>query len=86
MKIRSFHVKYMAKFEKKMVPVHHLKSKVEYRCSQIRCENKATHDNIQKIRWNVEKTYSYACQTINAKLKLPHLIILKLKNNHFPTY
>ena len=50
------------------------------RFSQIRCENKAHHDNIQKLRWHVEKAYSYACQTINAKLKLPHLIILK-----FPT-
>ena len=46
MKIRSFHVKQMAKFEE-MVPVHRLKSKVEKRFSQIRCENKAHHDNIQ---------------------------------------
>ena len=74
----------MATFEE-MVPVHRLKSKLEYRFSQIRRENKAHHDNIQKLRWHVEKTYSYACQTINAKLKLPHLIILKHKNNQFPT-
>ena len=39
----------------------------------------------KKIRWHVEKTYSYACRTINAKLKLPHLIILKHKTNRFPT-
>ena len=42
-------------------------------------------DNIQKLRWHVEKPHSYACRTINAKLKLPHLIILKHKNNQFPT-
>ena len=84
MKIRSFHVKQMAKFEE-MVPVHHLKSKVEERFSQIRPENKAHRDIIQKLRWHVEKTYSYACRTINAKLKLPHLIILKHKNNQFLT-
>ena len=74
----------MAKFEE-MVPVHRLKSKVEYRFSQIRRKNKAHHDNIQKVRWHVEKTYSYACRTINSKLKLPHLIILKHKNIRFPT-
>ena len=76
----------MAKFEE-MVPVHRLKSKVEQRFSQIRRENKAHYDNIQKLRWHVEKTYSYmyACRTINAKLKLPHLIILKHKSNQFPT-
>ena len=53
--------------------------------SQIRREHKAHHDNIQKLRWHVEKTYSYACRTINARLKLQHLIILKHKNNEFPT-
>ena len=74
----------MAKFEE-MVPVHRLKSKVEERFSQFRRENKAHHDNIQKIRWLVEKTYSYACRTKNAKLKLLHLIILKHKNNQFST-
>ena len=66
----------MAKFEE-MVSVHRLKSKVEKRFSQIRRKNKAHHDNIKKLRWHVEKTYSYACRTINAKLKLPHLIIFK---------
>ena len=70
MKIRKFLVKQMAKFEE-MVPVHRLKSKVEYRFSQIRRENKAHPDNIQKLRWHVKKTYSYACRTINAKLKTP---------------
>ena len=74
----------MAKFEE-MVPVHSLKSKVEYRFLQIRHGNKAHHDIIQKLSWHVEKTYSYACRTINSKLKLPHLIILKYKNNQFPT-
>ena len=74
----------MENFEE-MVPVNRLKSKVEKRFSQIRRENKAHHDNIQKLRWHAEKTYSYACRTINAKLKLPHLIILKYKNNQFPT-
>ena len=49
MKIRSFRVKEMAKFEE-MVLVHRLKSKVEKRFSQIRRENKAHHDNIQKLR------------------------------------
>ena len=67
-----------------MVPVHRLKSKVEQRFSQIRRENKAHHDNKQKLRWPVEKTYSYACRTISAKLKLSHLIILKHKNHQFP--
>ena len=66
-----------------MVPVHHLKSKVEYRFSQIRRENKAHQDNIQKLRWHVEKTCSDACRTINAKLKLPYLIILKHKKTNF---
>ena len=74
----------MTKFEE-MVPVPRLKSKVEWRFSQIRRENKAHHVNIQKLGWHVEKTYCYACRTINAKLKLPHLIILKHKNNQFPT-
>ena len=75
----------MAKFEE-MIPVHRLKSKGELRFSQITRENKAHYDNIQKIRGHFEKTsYSYACQTINAKLKLPLLIILKHKNNQFPT-
>ena len=72
----------MAKSEE-MVPVHRLKSKVEYRFSQTRRENKVHHDNLQKLRWHVEKTYIYVCRTINAKLKLPHLIILKHKNNQF---
>ena len=74
----------MVKFEE-MVPVHRMKSKVEQRFSQIRRENKAHHDNIQKLGWHAEKTCRYACRTINAKLKLPHLIILKHKNNQFPT-
>ena len=60
-----------------------IESRIEF--SQIRRENKAHHDNIQKLKRHVEKTYSYACRTINAKLKLPHLIILKHKNNQFPT-
>ena len=42
--------------------------------------------NIQKSRWHVEKTCSYACRTINTKLKLRHLIILKHKNKHFLAY
>ena len=74
----------MAKFEE-MVPVHRLKSKYNRDFHRLDSEIKAHHDNIQKLRWHVEKTYSYACRTINAKLKLPHLIILKHKNNQFLT-
>ena len=44
------------------------------------------HSNFtRKKKQSTCTTYNYACRTINAKLKLPQLIILKHKNNQFPT-